>query len=67
MKIGLSFYQTIHSWNLGIANPHGEHSDLNQVWMVVARNLKKKTLLSDSYTALPKANVQDFRKNGYGW
>ena len=53
MKIGLYFgtFNPIHAGHLIIANHFAEHTDLNQVWMVVTPHnpLKNKdTLLKDS-------------------
>ena len=53
MKIGLYFgtFNPIHVGHLIIANHFAEHTDLNQVWMVVTPHnpLKNKdTLLKDS-------------------
>ncbi len=56
MKIGLYFgtFNPIHIGHLIIANHMAEHSDLNQIWMVVTPHnpLKQKTTLLDDYQRL---------------
>lgn len=56
MKIGLYFgtYNPIHVGHLIIANHMVEHTDLDQVWMVVTPHnpLKKKSTLLDDYHRL---------------
>ena len=56
MKIGLYFgtFNPIHIGHLIIANHMAEHSDLDQVWMVVTPHnpLKKKSTLLDDYHRL---------------
>lgn len=56
MKIGLYFgtFNPIHVGHLIIANHMAEHSDLDQVWMVVTPHnpLKKKSTLLDDYHRL---------------
>jgi nicotinate-nucleotide adenylyltransferase len=54
MKIGLYFgtFNPIHIGHLIIANHMAEHSDLDQIWMVVTPHnphKKKKTLLDDHH------------------
>lgn len=74
MKIGLYFgtFNPIHIGHLIIANHVAEHSDLDQVWMVVTPHnpLKKKDTLLDDYQRLhlvflatedyPKIKPSDF-------
>lgn len=56
MKIGLYFgtFNPIHVGHLIIANHMAEHSDLEQIWMVVTPHnpLKKKNTLLDDYHRL---------------
>lgn len=56
MKIGLYFgtFNPIHVGHLIIANHLAEHSDLDQIWMVVTPHnpLKKKDTLLDDYQRL---------------
>lgn len=56
MKIGLYFgtFNPIHIGHLIIANHMAEHSDLNQIWMVVTPHnpLKQKSTLLDDYQRL---------------
>ncbi|AWG20943.1 nicotinic acid mononucleotide adenylyltransferase [Flavobacterium faecale] len=56
MKIGLYFgtFNPIHAGHLIIANHMVEHTDLDQVWMVVTPHnpLKKKSSLLDDYHRL---------------
>jgi len=56
MKIGLYFgtFNPIHVGHLIIANHMAEHSDLDQIWMVVTPHnpLKKKNTLLDDYQRL---------------
>lgn len=68
MKIGLYFgtYNPIHVGHLIIANYMVEHTDLNQVWLVVSPQnpLKdKKTLLADTHRlAMVRRAVEDNTK-----
>lgn len=68
MKIGLYFgtFNPIHVGHLIIANHFAEHTDLNQVWMVVTPHnpLKNKdTLLKDSVRLqLVELATEDFPK-----
>ena len=56
MKIGLYFgtFNPIHTGHLIIANHMAEHSDLDQIWMVVTPHnpLKNKDTLLDDYQRL---------------
>ena len=56
MKIGLYFgtFNPIHVGHLIIANHMAEHSDLDQIWMVVTPHnpLKQKNTLLDDYQRL---------------
>lgn len=56
MKIGLYFgtYNPVHVGHLIIANHLAEHTDLDQIWMVVTPHnpLKKKSTLLDDYHRL---------------
>ena len=56
MKIGLYFgtFNPIHIGHLIIANHVAEHSDLDQIWMVITPHnpLKKKETLLDDYQRL---------------
>ena len=56
MKIGLYFgtFNPIHVGHLIIANHMAEHSDLDEIWMVVTPHnpLKKKATLLDDYQRL---------------
>lgn len=56
MKIGLYFgtFNPIHVGHLIIANHMAEHTDLDQIWMVVTPHnpLKKKSTLLDDYHRL---------------
>jgi len=68
MKIGLYFgtFNPIHVGHLIIANHMVEHTDLDQVWMVVTPHnpLKKKNTLLDDYHRLQMAHLatEDFPK-----
>ncbi|PWA11450.1 nicotinate (nicotinamide) nucleotide adenylyltransferase [Flavobacterium laiguense] len=68
MKIGLYFgtFNPIHVGHLIIANHMAEHSDLDQVWMVVTPHnpLKKKNTLLDDYHRLQMVYLatEDFPK-----
>jgi len=68
MKIGLYFgtFNPIHIGHLIIANHMAEHSDLDQVWMVVTPHNphKQKTTLLDDYQRLHMVNLatEDFNK-----
>ncbi|MGZ9677084.1 nicotinate (nicotinamide) nucleotide adenylyltransferase [Flavobacterium sp. GNP001] len=68
MKIGLYFgtFNPIHIGHLIIANHMAEHSDLDQVWMVVTPHnpLKKKSTLLDDYHRLQMVFLatEDFPK-----
>ncbi|AOW08614.1 nicotinate (nicotinamide) nucleotide adenylyltransferase [Flavobacterium gilvum] len=68
MKIGLYFgtFNPIHIGHLIIANHMAEHSDLDQVWMVVTPHnpLKKKSTLLDDYHRLQMVHLatEDFPK-----
>ena len=68
MKIGLYFgtFNPIHVGHLIIANHMAEHSDLDQVWMVVTPHnpLKKKNTLLDDYHRLQMVHLatEDFPK-----
>jgi nicotinate-nucleotide adenylyltransferase len=68
MKIGLYFgtFNPIHVGHLIIANHMAEHSDLDQVWMVVTPHnpLKKKSSLLDDYHRLQMVHLatEDFPK-----
>jgi nicotinate-nucleotide adenylyltransferase len=68
MKIGLYFgtFNPIHVGHLIIANHMAEHSDLDQVWMVVTPHnpLKKKSTLLDDYHRLQMVFLatEDFPK-----
>ncbi|WP_395057710.1 nicotinate (nicotinamide) nucleotide adenylyltransferase [Flavobacterium sp.] len=61
MKIGLYFgtFNPIHIGHLIIANHMAEHSDLEQIWMVVTPHnpLKKKDTLLDDYQRLHLVNL----------
>jgi nicotinate-nucleotide adenylyltransferase len=61
MKIGLYFgtFNPIHVGHLIIANHMAEHSDLDQVWMVVTPHnpLKKKNTLLDDYHRLQMVHL----------
>ena len=65
MKVGLYFgtFNPIHVGHLIIANYMTEHSDLDQVWIVVSPQnplKKKKTLLADYHRlALVRAAIED--------
>ncbi len=67
-KIGLYFgtFNPIHVGHLIIANYLVEHSDLNEVWMVVTPHnplKKKKTLLEDVHRlAMVRIALEDYRK-----
>ena len=56
MKIGLYFgtFNPIHVGHMIIANHMAEHSDLDQIWMVVTPHNphKEKTTLLDDYQRL---------------
>ncbi|QZK91663.1 nicotinate-nucleotide adenylyltransferase [Flavobacterium sp. CHNK8] len=68
MKIGLYFgtFNPIHVGHLIIANHMAEHSDLDQIWMVVTPHnpLKKKSTLLDDYHRLQMVFLatEDFPK-----
>ena len=68
MKIGLYFgtFNPIHVGHLIIANHMAEHSDLDQIWMVVTPHnpLKKKNTLLDNYHRLQMVHLatEDFPK-----
>ncbi|TDD78318.1 nicotinate (nicotinamide) nucleotide adenylyltransferase [Flavobacterium caseinilyticum] len=68
MKIGLYFgtFNPIHVGHLIIANHMAEHSDLDQIWMVVTPHnpLKKKSTLLDDYHRLQMVHLatEDFPK-----
>ena len=61
MKIGLYFgtFNPIHVGHLIIANHLAEHTDLEQVWMVVTPHnpLKKKSTLLDDYHRLQMVHL----------
>jgi nicotinate-nucleotide adenylyltransferase len=68
MKIGLYFgtFNPIHVGSLIIANHMAEHSDLDQIWMVVTPHnpLKKKnTLLDDYRLQMVHLATEDFPKS----
>jgi len=68
MKIGLYFgtFNPIHVGHLIIANHMAEHSDLDQIWMVVTPHNphKKKNTLLDDYQRLHMVHLatEDFVK-----
>ncbi len=68
MKIGLYFgtFNPIHVGHLIIANHMAEHSDLNQIWMVVTPHNphKQKNTLLDDYQRLHLVNLatEDYPK-----
>lgn len=68
MKIGLYFgtFNPIHTGHLIIANHFAEHTDLNQIWMVVTPHnpLKNKVTLLDDYQRLELVTlaVEDYPK-----
>ncbi len=68
MKIGLYFgtFNPIHVGHLIIANHMAEHSDLDQIWMVVTPHnpLKQKSTLLDDYQRLHLVNLatEDYPK-----
>jgi nicotinate-nucleotide adenylyltransferase len=68
MKIGLYFgtFNPIHVGHLIIANHMVEHTDLDQIWMVVTPHnpLKKKSTLLDDYHRLQMVHLatEDFPK-----
>jgi len=68
MKIGLYFgtFNPIHVGHLIIANHMAEHSNLEQIWMVVTPHnpLKQKNTLLDDYHRLHLVNLatEDFPK-----
>jgi nicotinate-nucleotide adenylyltransferase len=68
MKIGLYFgtFNPIHTGHLIIANHMAEHSDLDQIWMVVTPHNphKKKSSLLDDYHRLHMVHLatEDFPK-----
>lgn len=68
MKIGLYFgtFNPIHVGHLIIANHMAEHTDLDQVWMVVTPHnpLKKKSTLLEDYHRLQMVYIasEDFPK-----
>ena len=68
MKVGLYFgtFNPIHVGHLIIANHMAEHSDLDQIWMVVTPHnpLKKKNTLLDDYHRLQMVHLatEDFPK-----
>ena len=61
MKIGLYFgtFNPIHVGHMIIANHMAEHSNLNQIWMVVTPHnpLKQKSTLLDDYHRLHLVNL----------
>ncbi|GEM54236.1 nicotinic acid mononucleotide adenylyltransferase [Flavobacterium branchiophilum NBRC 15030 = ATCC 35035] len=61
MKIGLYFgsFNPIHIGHLIIANHLAEHSDLEQIWLVVTPHnpLKKKQTLLDNYSRLEMVRI----------
>lgn len=61
MKIGLYFgtFNPIHVGHMIIANHMAEHSNLNQIWMVVTPHnpLKQKSKLLDDYHRLHLVNL----------
>lgn len=68
MKIGLYFgtFNPIHIGHVIIANHMAEHSDLDQIWLVVTPHNphKQKTTLLDDYQRLHMVNLatEDFTK-----
>lgn len=68
MKVGLYFgtFNPIHIGHLIIANHLAEHSDLDQIWMVVTPHnpFKKKATLLDDYQRLQLVHLAtaDFNK-----
>ncbi len=68
MKIGLYFgtFNPIHLGHLIIANHMAEHTDLEQIWMVVTPHnpLKKKSSLLDDYHRLQMVHLatEDYPK-----
>ena len=68
MKIGLYFgtFNPIHIGHLIIANHMAEHSDLDQIWMVVTPHNphKQKSSLLDDYHRLHMVHLatEDFPK-----
>mgnify|MGYP000899646264 CR=1 FL=1 len=68
MKIGLYFgtFNPIHIGHMIIANHMAEHSDLDQIWMVVTPHNphKQKTTLLDDYQRLHMVTLatEDFTK-----
>ncbi len=68
MKIGLYFgtFNPIHIGHLIIANHMAEHSDLDQIWMVVTPHNphKQKTSLLDDYHRLHMVHLatEDYPK-----
>ena len=69
MKIGLYFgtFNPIHIGHLIIANHMAEHSDLDQIWMVVTPHNphKQKSSLLDDYHRLHMVHLatEDYPKN----
>ncbi len=67
-KVGLFFgtFNPIHVGHLIIANHLAEHSDLEEVWMVVTPHnphKKKKTLLDDTHRlAMVRIAIEDYPK-----
>lgn len=61
MKIGLYFgtFNPIHVGHLIVANHMAEHTDLDQIWMVVTPHnpLKKKSTLLDDYHRLQMVHL----------
>ena len=68
MKIGLYFgtFNPIHIGHMIIANHLAEHTDLDQIWMIVTPHnpLKKKDTLLDDYNRLQMVYLatEDFPK-----
>lgn len=67
-KVGLFFgtFNPIHVGHLIIANHMAEHSDLEEIWMVVTPHnphKKKKTLLEDNHRlAMVRIAIEDYPK-----
>jgi nicotinate-nucleotide adenylyltransferase len=67
-KVGLYFgtFNPIHIGHLAIANHMAEHSNLNEVWLVVTPHnphKKKKTLLNDMHRyQMVKIAIEDYPK-----
>ena len=68
MKIGLYFgtFNPIHIGHLIIANHMAEHSDLDQIWMVVTPHNphKQKSSLLDDYHRLHMVHLALFNFGG---